>query len=331
MEANMKEKRIWLAWERQRRSLELAKAFDASIFIIDVKSTAFLRYFFSILKTIKVLYREKPTIVFAQNPSLVLASLVCFLRPIFNYKIVIDRHTNFKFEHRHSKQPKWLVFKCLNKYSLKKANLTIVTNKYLKILVNKAGGRSVVLPDKLPMLGKNKMQLKHQTDYSALFVCTYALDEPFREIFKAASLCPEVTIYVTGDYKKSLSEDEINYLPGNVLLLGFVSDECYIEYLNSVDFTIILTTQEFTLNCGSYESIVAGKPMLLSNTKTIKTYFNKGCVYSESFEPIRLAGKINELATDLPNYSVGIEHSRTKIMNIWPKMFREVLSNVENL
>jgi hypothetical protein len=51
--------------------------------------------------------------------------------------------------------------------------------------------------------------------------------------------------------------------------------------LNSVDVIIDLTTRENCLVCGAYESIAVEKPMILSKTKALTEYFNKGAVYVE--------------------------------------------------
>ena len=55
----------------------------------------------------------------------------------------------------------------------------------------------------------------------------------------------------------------------------------YVSMLYSVDATIDLTNRENCLVCGAYESVAAGKPMILSKTQALMEYFNKGAVYVE--------------------------------------------------
>lgn len=56
-------------------------------------------------------------------------------------------------------------------------------------------------------------------------------------------------------------------------------EEQYITMLHSADATIVLTERENCLLCGAYESIAAGKPMILSGTNAIKGYLNCGAIY----------------------------------------------------
>ena len=305
--------RIWISWERQRRTITLSHEFNAKLFIVKNERDGFFRYPELIIKTVKIILQEKPKYVFAQNPSVVLAALVCFLKKSCKFTVIIDRHTNFKLNQRNSNKFKFLIFRCLSNYSLSKADHTIVTNKYLKLLIRNRSRSSSVLPDKIPILKPSgDFGIRpFKSKLTAFFICTFADDEPYRELFAAFRDFPEICLEVTGNYGGALDYSEIENLPSNVKLLGFVSNRCYIDHLFNCDFTIILTNQEFTLNCGAYESLAARKPMLLSDTKTIRSYFTFGANYieSDSLEGVRagvrsikseLALRENEITDQLP-------------------------------
>ena len=49
-----------------------------------------------------------------------------------------------------------------------------------------------------------------------------------------------------------------------------------------MDATIDLTTRENCLVCGAYQSIAAGKPMVLSKTRALQTFFPAGAVYTDN-------------------------------------------------
>jgi glycosyltransferase involved in cell wall biosynthesis len=283
--------RIWISWEHQRRTITLSHEFNAKLFIVKNKRVGLFRYPELIIKTVKIIFQEKPKYVFAQNPSIILAALICFLKKHYKYTAIIDRHTNFKLNHRNSYRLKWIFFRYLSKYSLENADHTIVTNKYLKLLIRNQSRSSAVLPDKIPNLIPSKeFKLKSlEHELTALLICTFSDDEPYREVFAAFKYFPEICLEVTGNYDNALNQSEINDLPSNVKLLGFVSNHIYIDHLFNCDFTVILTNQEFTLNCGSYESLAAKKPMLLSDTKTIRSYFTFGATYTklDSLDSIR--------------------------------------------
>lgn len=323
--SNKYNKRIWISWERQRRTITLSKEFNAELFIVNNKKSGLLRYPELILKTVQIIFKEKPKYVFAQNPSIILAALICFLKKPFRFTTIIDRHTNFKLNHRKSYKFKWLIFRCLSNYSLENADHTIVTNKYLKLLIRKHSKSSSVLPDKIPtLIPSSELEVRSpKFTLKALFICTFADDEPYREVFAAFKYFPEICLEVTGSYDGALDQSELKDLPSNVKLLGFVSNQNYIDHLFNCDFTVVLTTQEFTLNCGAYESLAAKKPMLLSDTKTIRSYFSFGANYAklDSLENIRTA--INSIKTELPKREREILDQLTSMENTWRKSFSE--------
>jgi glycosyltransferase involved in cell wall biosynthesis len=68
-------------------------------------------------------------------------------------------------------------------------------------------------------------------------------------------------------------------IPINLRLTGFLNENEYISLLGSASVIVVITTQENTLNCGAYEAVALGKPMILGDTDAIRSYFNKGSVY----------------------------------------------------
>lgn len=317
--------RIWISWERQRRTITLSKAFNADLFIVNNKRSGLLRYPELILKTVKIIFQAKPKYVFAQNPSIILAALICFLKKPFSFTAIIDRHTNFKLKHRKSYKFKWLIFGCLSNYSLKNADHTIVTNKYLKLLIKNHSKSSSVLPDKIPtLIPSSELEIRSpKFKLKAFFICTFADDEPYREVFAAFNYFPEICLEVTGNYDRALDQSELKKLPSNVKLLGFISNQSYIDHLFNCDFTVVLTNQEFTLNCGAYESLAAKKPMLLSDTKTIRSYFSFGSNYAklDSLESIRTG--INSITTELSKREREIFDQLPSMEHDWKKLFSE--------
>jgi glycosyltransferase involved in cell wall biosynthesis len=242
-----------------------------------------LRYGLLTLKTIGLLLNERPRLVFAQNPSIVLAALLCVLcRPV-GYVLVIDRHSNFELDSRQSDSIKWRVFHILSRYTNRTADITIVTNEFLKQAVEADGGKGFVLQDKLPDLpAASALPAVHHP--CAAFVCTFSPDEPIDDVLLAVrQLEVPVHIYVTG--KPRLSARQRKLLAdadGRVTITGFLPDEDYVALLKQMDFVIVLTTQEHTLVCGAYEAIALGKPVVLSDTAAIRDYFRRGAVYCEA-------------------------------------------------
>jgi hypothetical protein len=271
-------KAVWITWENQRRNREISRNIGIKLYemreIDDIRNPL-IKYVTGVAKTLTVLRKEKPKIVFCQNPSLILSCLLILLKHFFHECLVVDAHNAGLFP----KEGRLSCLMALGRFVQRHADLTIVTNRGLKRYVESNGGRAFVLPDPIPELKtEKKRDLKGKRNI--LFICSYAEDEPYEIVFDAARyLDRNVVIYVTGNYqKRGINPSD---LPENVVLLGFIPEKDYVELLNSVDGTIDLTTRENCLVCGAYESVGVEKPMILSKTKALVEYFSMGAIYSE--------------------------------------------------
>ena len=270
---------IWITWEDQRRNRELSRAMGVELFElpeIDGIKNRLVKYAAGIQKTVSLYGRRRPRLVFCQNPSLILVLFTILLRRIYGYRVIVDAHNAGLFP----AQDRWRLLKAASRFVLRSADLTIVTNDALKEHVERNEGKGFVLQDKIPELtAGNKVNLRGKKNL--LFICSYADDEPYSSVFKAAErIKKDVFIYVTGNYKKRGLDP--SKMPENVILTGFLQEEQYVAMLYSIDATIDLTTRENCLVCGAYESIAAGKPMVLSNTRALKEYFSLGAVFTDN-------------------------------------------------
>lgn len=276
-------KKVWITWEDHRRSRELAKALNAEYAPLLFKGERIIRYPILTIRTIYFLIKFRPRIAYCQNPSIVLNSLLCFLKPLFGYKLIVDRHSNFKFSTKHRKEIKWKIFNFLSKYTIKKSDLIIVTNDFLKNYIDENGGKGIVLQDKLPELDLAQPK-KLLGENNFVFISTFSDDEPIEEVLEAARLAGDgIHVYITGGYKKYKNIAALmDNKPANVTLTGFLSELDYQSLLKSADVIIVITDQEHTLTCGAYEAVSFEKPMILGNTQAIKDYFSKGALYTDS-------------------------------------------------
>lgn len=316
-------KAVWITWEHHRRSNELAKAFDAELVTIEYKQSSIWRYPLSILKTISTIATKRPDTLFAQNPSLILAALTTALKPIFRYKLIIDRHSNFRFLTMDSKLLKWRFFHFLSKYTVKNADITIVTVDSLKKLVNEWGGCGVVLQDKIPHIttekGNNK---KLDGNFNIVCVSTFVADEPIFEIVKAArAIDNNIHIYMTGKYQNFPQIEELQKIkPANVTFTGFISEHDYVQLLNSADGIMVLTILDELLTCGAYEAVALKKPMILSNTEALSSYFFKGAVYANP-DSKSIADAITKLKDNHESYIKDVFDLHIELDKNWIKTF----------
>lgn len=307
--------RLWVTWEDHRRSRELANHFGARLRVLESPLPRPARYFVLSLRTLALLLVQRPRVVFCQNPSIVLAAWLVLWRPICRYRLVVDRHSNFKFETAGRPELKWRVFHALSRFTLRRADLTVVTNEPLRRLVDDAGGRGFVLQDKLPELRPSGVAPAAR-DRSVVFVCTFAEDEPVAEVLAAAArLGPDCRLLVTGNREKFERNFRLE-IPANVTLTGFLPEQEYVDLVAGAGAVLVLTDTDLLLNCAAYEAVALGRPMVLSDTPTIRGYFRRGARYV-ALDPESIAAGIAGIFADHERYMEEVRLLRDELRIDW--------------
>lgn len=272
---------VWVTWERQTRNRSISRYLEVPLFeVILDDSNRFLRYFNSILKTVRILRNHRPRYFFAQNPSVVLGLFAILVKPFFGFKVIIDAHNAGVY----GSEGKVNVIGLINKIIIKLADATIVTNRDIANYVENVGGKALVLPDPLPKLNVScrSEDDRSQGRLKCLCITSWSSDEPFIEILEAcSSFSEDIDFYFSGNYRK-ISRSLLDKAPPNVELLGFVKEEVFFNHLLSSDFCIDLTSRMDCMVCGAYESVSAEIPIILSDTDVQKRYFSKGAVFCDN-------------------------------------------------
>ena len=320
-------KRLWITWEKQRRSIELSKCLNCNLLILE--NSGFTRYPKNIYKTLKCFIKIKPHTVFVQNPSMILAAIACFYCKCKKIPIIVDRHTTFQIGKKFKPTPSMLAKYILNSYTLFSADLTIVTNNYLYQLVERYKGKAFVLQDKLPELRINCNKKLQGKKYNILYVCSFNADEPFDAVISAAKHFVDegIFFYITGDYNK-IDKNITEKATNNVIFTGYISDYEYECLLKSVDIVLVLTTADYCLLCGCYEALAAEKPLITSNTTTLKEYF-KGVYFTENNKE-EICSTIETVLKD-KNYNVSIKKIKERTKKDWEKRLLRLENRITEL
>jgi glycosyltransferase involved in cell wall biosynthesis len=257
---------LWITWEVTRRSRGLSSALGAQLHEINIKGNRLVRYWRSILETLRILRRSRGALVFVQSPSIVLANLATSVARRYGVTVIVDAHNGgiMPFEGRAP------ILRWLAERSLRNADLVIVTNRALADAVSALGAKAFVLTDPMPNWPASPpaaMALSGPRRIVA--ICTWASDEPVAELIAAASFLPaEYELSITG--RPKLSESQRGALPKNVRLTGFVSEADYLSLLRNADVVVDLTTRENCLVCGAYEAIAMHKALVVSDTAALR-------------------------------------------------------------
>jgi glycosyltransferase involved in cell wall biosynthesis len=302
--------RIWITWETQRRNATLSKLLHARLYVFDLKIPPWRRYPQATWKTLSVLVQEKPRIIFAQNPSLVLGWLVALYAALTSKKLVIDAHNAGlrPIEGRYG------VLNWMASRLLRLTTITIVSNEELVKHVTALNGRAIAIPDPVPELARPEALAKLKGGFNILFICSWADDEPYGEVLQAAAVInKDICIYITGNSKGKELQPGLS-IPDNVVFTGYIAEQEFNSLLFSCDAAMVLTTRENCLLCGAYEGVSAGKPLLLSNTRALRNYFSMGAVYTKN-NADSIASAIETVHSKSTELSCSVKSLRDKLRN----------------
>lgn len=274
--------RIWITWEIQRRNRSMSKILNASLHELIYDGPFWRRYPVLAIRTIGLIMRNRSSIVFAQNPSLMLAVLSVSLGHLFNISVIIDAHNAGLYPLDGRSRLLTKIATWVNRH----ASMVIVSNDSLKATVEGYGGKAISIPDPIPDIdckqgGSLPARLTGDR-FDIVLVCSWADDEPYLEVLEAAhSVDSSVRIYMTGNSKGRHLKNGSD-MPENVVLTGFLSQDDYDALICGCDSIMVLTTREDCLVCGAYEGVAVEKPLILTGTRALIEYFNQGCAYTDN-------------------------------------------------
>lgn len=277
------------------------------------------RWLQTTVETLRVLSRERPQVVFAQNPSLLLALIVVWHGRLRRHLTIIDAHNAgiYPFRGRRAWHHRLLrpLMQRLVHHVMRSADLTLVSNSALQAYIDGLGARAFVLPDPLPNFSCQTTPSRTNEPY-VLFICTWAADEPYVEVIKAAeALGPGVQVLITGN-SKGREQDAGHELPKNVVLTDFVSEEEFVRLLHEADVVMDLTTLENCLVCGAYESVAAGTPLVLSDTQALRAYFYRGVIFTRN-DAEGIAASLKTALANRQQLAVEIGQLRHELSESW--------------
>ncbi len=229
------------------------------------------------IETFKILFREKPRVVFAQNPSIVLNYFLLVMRLFFHYKFISDAHFGGVEAFNGSQ-----LFQMALDFNNRHADAVIVTNSDHARHVEEIGGIALICEDPLPDLSMYS-EPSSKDGKIVFFICSYDIDEPFKVAFSAAKIIASegYQFYISGNYRKA------NINPSDyphINFLGFVSDTEFYSHLFKSHIVLDLTTHENCLVCGAYEAMAAEKPLVTSKRAVLMRYFSQGTIFTEHDE-----------------------------------------------
>lgn len=309
-----------ITWFQHRRMEGLCAGLGIELHTLVSPHRGLRRYAGLALRTFGLLRRHRPKLLLVQNPSLMLAAFAVALRPLFRYRLVVDAH-NEAVDPYINRQA-W--FLRLTAALLRRADATIVTNRWLSRIVEQAGGRPFVLPDPVPEVGPTRPGTDGWRENGGLrivAIATYAPDEPIDNMFAAAAQLPDVQFAFTGNQRK-LAPEALARAPANVRFTGFLPEDSYWTLLTTAHGVIDLTLMDNCLVCGAYEAVAAAKPAVLSDNPACRELFGRTAIFTGP-APGQIAAAVGALRSGAVG-EAQLHAARAELRDQWSREVAEL-------
>ena len=315
-------KQLFVAWVPfQRRSVSMQPYFDYDLEFIRLsfkhRCLRPLEYVFKAQRTFKFLLERKPNLFWIQLPPNFLLHLSYLYRKLISptTKIVGDCHHGI-FCSPWVKVPGTVSL-------LNHCDLVIVHSKFLRDQALSLG----IHPDKIQILEDPPAQVAIPEQASirqwphplAVFPCSFAVDEPIQELLEASRLVPDITFALTGNPHRARGSHNFLNLPPNVKLTGFLSESDFNHLLHEADVILGLTKLDGIQLSAASEAVGIGKPLVLSNTKTLHSLFHRGPVFVDSSQSQAIAQGCLDALSKVDSLTCEIRSLKAEREKSWQK------------
>ncbi len=305
-----KNKGVFISWSKEgaQRTEHLAKFLNFEIFRFSLFPRkiifSLIKFPIQFFKTLFYLFKTKPKIVIVEfcQPIIGLPSFI--YKYFFGKKIIVDMHSG-PFVSK-----KWKFFKPITHFVLKNSDLILIHDETIKEKLIFEKNKKIVLLHN-PIFIEENVSLNNKEYF--VFPASWDKDEPIKEIIEATFLLKDVEIFITG--KKNI---KINKIPQNLKFTGFLPNEDFYNLLKNAKGIISLTKWDYTLTFASFEAINLEKPLVVSNKKAFKKFFEDNVIYVEN-EPNSIAEGIKKLILNYDFYLKKIKDFKKKYLSMCKK------------
>ncbi len=258
-----------------------------------------LRYLVLFFRTLILLSRAKPDVVYAQNPP-VFCPLTCLLYcRMSGARLVIDHHSIWKVK------------------TLGRGPLSRAIGFFERVVVRAAYANTAphgLWADQLKGMGAARVQVVHDfvernasrrddslraglSSEPVLAMSSHG-GHPLERIeveAQAVGGVADVALLISGPTEKLARRLSQYSLPSNVKYIGFLPRKEYESLKASVDMAINITDEPYTLSHVLLEYAASSLPVVSSAQKVVTEFFGDSLLYVNSDDPAVIAQKVTAL------------------------------------
>ena len=237
--------------------------------------SALVKYGPQFVTTLRRLAREKPDLVFVMDPPVFAVVAVSVYCRIAGARYVVDCHSGV-FE-----SLKWRWSLPLQRFLGRRAAGVIVTNRTHQNTVAGWPARTIVIGDPFPRLPADDIGPRPMGQRYVFVILAFGADEAVPQVLEAARRLPEVRFRLSGDSRRA-SSAWLRDLPPNIELTGFVPLQTFWEQVRGASAILTLTTRPNTILRGGCEAMFMARPLITSDSDTLRGYFTTGAVFVDN-------------------------------------------------
>jgi glycosyltransferase involved in cell wall biosynthesis len=278
----------WMPFQRRQLSMSPLLGFENVFLPISNAPRIFrpLQYVGHSLRTVALLRRKRPQIIWVQLPQVPLLVAALFYKRYFDprVRIIADCHN------RILNRP-WNRWPGLRN-QLNACDVVVVHNDFVVPKVEAMGIRRDivrVLEDPPAQMGDAVRIADLFPHPWVLFLASFNPDEPIAELYEAARLAPEINFVLAGEPKRARRRHELGARPPNIHLPGYLRGKALDTAIMSTDAILALTKLPDAQLSSAGEAIGAGRPMVLSDTPVTRNLYYRGGVFVDTYSAASIA------------------------------------------
>jgi glycosyltransferase involved in cell wall biosynthesis len=296
----------WTGFQRRQVSMAAHCGFQM-LFLPVARHAGVLRkawaYVHHAVQTYRALRAARATEVWVQLPQVPLLWVALAYRAFAGQpvRVVADCHNA-------QLRPPWSNFP-LALWALRRADAVLVHNQDMLDQARQLGWpmHKVRVLEDVPPVGKAQApdgrarRLITASKPWVVFPGSFSADEPIREILAAARLVPDVQFVLTGRTETARrSGHQLDSLPSNVVLPGFLPVEVFDDLLREADVVLGLTKVEGIQLSVCNEALGFGRPLVTSDTQLLRSMFGAAAVLVDTSNAASIAEGCREALADAP-------------------------------
>jgi glycosyltransferase involved in cell wall biosynthesis len=284
-----------------------------------------IRYLALTFRTLLVLARSDPDVVYAQNPPVFCPMAALLYCKLARRRLFIDHHSIWSIKTIGG--PVGATIGFFERFVSRSAFVNTAPHTVWSKELNRMGGnRVLVVHDHVEKnTAERNDQLRREHGGDGLLAIASHGGHPLEKIeaeVKAVSMTQNVTLVITGPEEKLRHRLEYLGKLGRAKYLGLLPMETYLSLKASCDFAINITDEPYTLSHVIFEFVASSLPVISSKESVVEEIFGNDILYVDSSEPPKVAEKIELLAKNpevIQTYRSRADACSSRLDKAWHK------------